>query len=219
MFSTAPSFGTAWRVGCAAAIAVALAPVAGCSSDDASRHGMDHDSASPTAAASTSSAATGQPSVAAAFNDDDVMFASMMIAHHQQAVVMSDLLLTKDGIPAELVALALKIKEAQAPEIARLNGLLSSWGQDPDQPAHHHMTEGMMSQEYLDSLATATDVGAAKLYLTGMIEHHQGAVTMARDEVADGRSANAIQLAKRIIASQKREITAMSDLLKRVQGA
>lgn len=217
MLTTTPSFGRAWRVALAAVIAIALAPVAGCSTtNDANMPGMNHGSTSPTPAAST---ATGQPSVVEAFNDDDVMFASMMIAHHQQAVVMSDLLLAKDGIPTELVALAQKIKEAQAPEIARLSGLLASWGQDPSQPTHHHMTEGMMSQEYLDSLATATEAEAAKLYLTGMIEHHQGAVSMARDQVADGRSANAIQLAKRIITSQKREIAAMGDLLKRVQGA
>lgn len=46
---------------------------------------------------------------------------------------------------------------------------------------------GMMSQADMDALKNASGVQAAKLYLTGMITHHQGALTMAQDEVKNGQ--------------------------------
>jgi uncharacterized protein (DUF305 family) len=60
-----------------------------------------------------------------------VKFASMMIPHHNQAIEMSDILLAKDDIDAEVTALAQKIKVAQGPEVAQMSGWLVGWGEDP----------------------------------------------------------------------------------------
>ena len=44
--------------------------------------------------------------ISADHNDADIMFAQMMIPHHQQAVEMSEMLLAKEGIPAQVVEFA-----------------------------------------------------------------------------------------------------------------
>ena len=44
--------------------------------------------------------------ISADHNDADIMFAQMMISHHQQAVEMSEMLLAKEGIPAQVVEFA-----------------------------------------------------------------------------------------------------------------
>ena len=44
--------------------------------------------------------------ISADYNDADIMFAQMMIPHHQQAVEMSEMLLAKEGIPAQVVEFA-----------------------------------------------------------------------------------------------------------------
>ena len=64
--------------------------------------------------------------------------------------------------------------------------------------------------------AEASGAGAAKLFLTGMIEHHRGAVAMAQQEVADGQNPEATTLARAIAASQQAEIEEMTTLLARL---
>lgn len=141
------------------------------------------------------------------------MFAQMMIPHHAQAVEMSDMILKKQDIPpAEVTALATRIKEAQGPEIEKMTGWLKSWG-EPTQMASGHSMNGMMGAEDMTKLDTAQGVEAAKLFLTQMIAHHQGAVTMARTETTDGRDAEAVQLSKDIVSAQEAEIKEMQTLL------
>ncbi|GMA32342.1 hypothetical protein GCM10025875_23340 [Litorihabitans aurantiacus] len=72
---------------------------------------------------------------------------------------------------------------------------------------------GMLSEEELGALADATGADADRLFLEGMIAHHEGAVAMAQDEVDGGRDADAIALAQEIITAQEEEITTMNDLL------
>lgn len=59
------------------------------------------------------------------------MFAQMMIPHHKQAVEMSEMLLAKEGIPAQVVEFAQGVIDAQGPEIDRMNAMLEAWGQQP----------------------------------------------------------------------------------------
>jgi uncharacterized protein (DUF305 family) len=65
----------------------------------------------------------------------------------------------------------------------------------------------------MDALEQATGTEAAKLFLTGMVKHHQGAITMAQQQVANGQNPEAVALAKRIITDQQAEITTMNQLL------
>ena len=65
---------------------------------------------------------------------------------------------------------------------------------------------GMMSQEDMTALEEAQGTEAARLYLEQMTAHHEGAVDMARDEVADGQNPHAIALAEQITNDQEAEI-------------
>ncbi|WCI07940.1 DUF305 domain-containing protein [Arthrobacter sp. OVS8] len=189
----------------AAAIAAVIA-LAGCSagssSSGSSMPGMDH---------STGSAMPG-PNAAADHNGSDTMFAQAMIPHHAQAVEMSDIILKKQGVDARITALATKIKAAQAPEIDKMTGWLGDWDEPTQAPGGHSMT-GMMSGDDLTKLDAAQGTDAAKLFLSQMIAHHEGAVEMANAEVRSGKNAEAVQLAKDIAASQTTEIADMKDLI------
>ncbi|MCU1548297.1 MAG: hypothetical protein JWO29_1248 [Arthrobacter sp.] len=204
----------------ATAIAGALA-LAGCSTDPSAP------SAAPSSSATSASAMPGMdhgpgmmsssaPAAAADHNAADTMFAQMMIPHHTQAVQMSDMMLKKQDLPAEVTALATKIKAAQGPEIEKMTGWLTSWNEPTAAPSGHSMgggMEGMMGEEDLKKLDAAQGTDAAKLFLTQMIAHHEGAVMMARTESTDGKNPEAVQLSKDIVSSQEAEIQEMQDLL------
>ncbi|SKC60849.1 DUF305 domain-containing protein [Krasilnikoviella flava] len=193
----------------ALALAVVV-PLAACAADDGGGHdmaGMSGGSSSPSATA------PGDPSEAAV-NDADVMFAQMMVPHHEQAVEMSDTLLAKDGVGPELVDLAQQIKAAQGPEIETLTGWLADWGADPAPGGTTgHGMGGMMSAEDMQALDDATGADAERLFLEQMVEHHEGAVEMARAEVADGADAGAVEMARSVVDAQTDEIRLMQELL------
>ena len=178
--------------------------------------------ATPSATESATSSATGSAEeVSAEHNDADVMFAQMMIPHHQQAVEMSEMLLAKDDVPAEVAAFAQKVIDAQGPEIERMNSMLTAWGQDPVdtdgmdgmEGMDHGGMSGMMSEEDMAALEQAQGTEAARLYLEQMTAHHKGAVDMAKDEAKDGQNPQAVQLAEQVIADQEAEITEMQQML------
>ena len=180
------------------------------------------DTATPSATESATISATGTAEeVSAEHNDADVMFAQMMIPHHQQAVEMSEMLLAKDEIPAEVTAFAQKVIDAQGPEIERMNSMLTVWGEDPVdmgdmgdmEGMDHGGMSGMMSEEDMADLEQAQGTEAARLYLEQMTTHHKGAVDMAKDEAKDGQNPQAVQLAEQVIADQEAEITEMEQML------
>lgn len=147
-------------------------------------------------------------------NEADVMFASMMIVHHQQAIEMSDIVLAKTGIAPEVVELAEAIKAAQRPEIELLRGWLDDWGAESvDGVGGMDHGDGMMTDDDLAALAGADGAEASPLFLEQMIVHHRGALEMAKAEVDAGRNADAVELARTIIAAQTGEIERMQDLL------
>ncbi|GAA2174886.1 hypothetical protein GCM10009846_22560 [Agrococcus versicolor] len=188
----------------AATTAAALALV-GCSQqaqDDDGMDGMDHGSGSSSESSN------------ADFNDADAMFASMMIPHHEQAVEMSEMLLAKDDVPADVADLAQRIMDAQAPEIDTMNTWLDEWGVDASEhEGMDHGDDGMMSDDEMAELEDATGPDASRIYLEQMIEHHEGAITMAEDEVADGQNPDAVDLAQTIVDTQQAEIEEMQQLL------
>lgn len=175
------------------------------------------DPGTPSAASSAGSTAAATPA-AGPHNQADVTFTTMMIPHHRQAVMMSDLVIAKPGLDQKITDLATRIKTAQAPEISQMTGWLVGWGTDPSaSPAMAGMggMDGMMSQAEMDGLQKTPSAEAAKLYLTGMIKHHQGAVAMARTELASGQNADAKRLATTIVTTQQAEISEMQKLLAR----
>lgn len=167
----------------------------------------------------SSSSSTSQES--AAHNDADVMFAQMMIPHHQQAVEMSDIVLAKEGISPEVMDLATRIKDAQAPEIETMTGWLEAWGEpkamDGGMEGHSmdgmDSMEGMLSEDQMAELESAEADDASRMFLETMTAHHEGAVAMAEEEIENGENPDAIALAEAIVAAQEAEIEEMQELL------
>ncbi|MFJ6110944.1 DUF305 domain-containing protein [Dietzia maris] len=158
----------------------------------------------------------------------DVMFVRMMIPHHEQAIEMSDIILAKSDIPADITALAEKIKAEQAPEIDQMTAWLDQWGQPPGPRDGHRghggggmpvmgndmsMMDGMLSADELQRLFDAEGTDAARLYLEQMIAHHEGAIDMAQGEVSDGTYQPTVDLARSIIDTQQQEIARMREML------
>jgi len=71
----------------------------------------------------------------------------------------------------------------------------------------------MMSQQDMDAMKNASGADASTLFLTQMIQHHQGAITMATTEIEQGKATDAVALAKKIAAAQTAEIATMKQLL------
>ena len=194
-------------LGVAAMAAVSLA-ACGDSSDSSSSpmSGMNQTSAAATASAD------------AAFNDADVSFAQGMIPHHQQAVEMAKLAATRAS-GADVKKLAQQIEAAQGPEITTMTGWLTAWGKPTAAPSMGNMNTadggmpGMMSDADMTKLKAASGAAFDKQFLTMMIAHHQGAITMSKDELAKGSNSDAKTLAQKIITAQQAEIDTMNGLL------
>ena len=180
-----------------------------------------HDMSSGSMPGSTSM--TGMPTApapsggtAAAHNQADITFASSMVPHHQQAVEMADLALAQASNPT-VKQLATQIKAAQDPEIQTMTGWLTAWGATP-MPSGHNMggmgMDGMMTDQDMADLKKATGAAFDRMWLQMMVKHHQGAVAMAKTQLAQGAYPDAKTLAQAVIDGQTKEIATMTDLLK-----
>jgi uncharacterized protein (DUF305 family) len=144
-----------------------------------------------------------------------------MIQHHRQAVEMAELADTRASSD-DVKALATKIKKAQIPEIDTMSGWLESWGEkvpegmdgmdgmdhgnSPDMP-------GMLDDQQMQGLESASGTAFDTAFLTRMIEHHEGAVEMAETEKKQGSYEPAKGLADDVITTQTAEITQMREML------
>ncbi|GGI46183.1 uncharacterized protein (DUF305 family) [Agromyces flavus] len=151
----------------------------------------------------------------------DVMFAQMMIPHHEQAIEMSQFILADDGVRPEVLQLALDIEAAQAPEIELMESWLDEWGV-PSMGGDGRGAAGgmggsgmggMLSDAEMDELESADGAEAERLYLEGMIEHHEGAIAMAERHQDRGEDDDVLELSASIIVSQAAEIERMEGLL------
>lgn len=111
--------------------------------------------------------------------------------------------------------LATQIKNAQQPEIETMRGWLTDWGQPTmsSSGGMDHGGDGMGTMEEMQELDQADAAAGQKMYLQMMVKHHQGAIRMARDEIAQGKNPQAIELARTIDTTQQAEITKMNELL------
>ena len=149
----------------------------------------------------------------------DVAFAQAMIPHHEQALQMVAMTEGRDLSP-DFAHLTEHVHDAQQPEIETMSGWLEEWGEDvPGLHAHHHGMEGMkgmagmMTEDDLAALDAAGRSGFERMWLQMMIEHHEGAVEMARTEIAEGEYGPAVDLAESIVESQTHEIDEMRAML------
>lgn len=174
----------------------------------------DQRTATPLPAPTNAAGAT-LPAAQGEHNAADAMFVEMMRVHHEQALTLSDLVLAKDGIDPRVRTLAEQIKAAQTPEIDQMRGWLAGWGIAPGSMGDHsaHM-DGMVSEADLGRLKAAGAAEGQRLFLEFMIAHHEGAVTMAQDQLRQGTNGQAKELSGAIIGTQKKEIGQMRALLK-----
>lgn len=199
------------RLGAAVLSLVSLTVVAACgsSSDAGSGHHMSMMS-------TTSPRSTSPAPAAASFNDADVRFATQMIPHHEQAVQMSKLAASRASSD-QVKQLAAQIEKAQAPEIDQMSTWLRDWGKPvPTTMGGHDMSSmmpGMMSAQDMADLMVATGAQFDRMFLTMMIAHHEGAVQMARTEIAQGKNPEVKKLAQQIVTSQTTEIATMKTML------
>jgi uncharacterized protein (DUF305 family) len=156
---------------------------------------------------------TGEP---AGFNADDVAFATNMIPHHQQAVDLSALAPERSTDP-ELLELATRISAAQQPEIETLKVFLVQWKENTDTGSGHGghggTMQGMVDEATMTRLESLSGAEFDTLWLESMISHHQGAIEMAKAEIANGENVDAKRLAQTIIDTQQAEIGQMKQML------
>ncbi|WP_308116854.1 DUF305 domain-containing protein [Pseudonocardia sp. WMMC193] len=186
-----------------------------------------------TEAPATSTAAPTSSVTAAAHNAADTAFVQGMIPHHTQAVRMSEMAAQQAGND-QVKQLATRIQQAQGPEIQQLRGFLAAWGEPETASAgaggmdHSGMGHGagampmpegmggMMTDQQMQQLGQATGTSFDRMFLQMMVEHHNGAIQMAKTELADGQNPDAKALAQKIIEAQQAEITEMQNLLSTV---
>lgn len=151
----------------------------------------------------------------------DVRFMQGMIGHHAQAVEMTALLASRTTSDA-MRTLARRIEVSQADEITMMQRWLEARGQEIPGPHAHHMAgatlmPGMLTQAEMDRLAAATGDAFDRLFLEGMIKHHEGALVMVKELFATpgaGQESEIFAFASDVDADQRMEIDRMRGMLK-----
>ena len=174
--------------------------------------GQTNKTLSPAAAAITPRAPT----------EADISFMQGMIMHHAQAVEMVDLLRPR-GHDKALQSLGQRISISQTDEINFMKQWLVDHGQTVSM-GHGHMDHmagmalmpGMLSPEQMKTLAKSTGRAFDHLFLTGMIQHHNGALIMVDDLFATpgaGQDNVLYDFATDIDNTQRAEINIMKAML------
>lgn len=146
-------------------------------------------------------------------NSADVSYARMMIEHHSQALEMTELAPDR-AESAQVRKLAERIGAAQGPEISAMKGWLKNHGKTEKSDGHEHGSmPGMATDAQLAKLRAAQGKAFDQLFLTLMITHHDGAVTMATDVKGQGNNIQIEEMADEVVAQQTSEVTRMRDML------
>jgi len=145
---------------------------------------------------------------------NEVMFAQMMIPHHKQAVSISETAIKKSQNQA-ILRLSRQIKNAQNSEISQMTYWLKATNSSMTMD-HDMKMSGMLSIKELASLKSLIGTEFDRAFLALMIKHHQGALEML-DLISDSKNAEAKALSKAIDSAQRKEITSMKQLLKKLK--
>jgi uncharacterized protein (DUF305 family) len=159
------------------------------------------------------------------YTDADVQFMQGMIHHHSQAIQMVAMIAAHTKTP-ELIAMGQKIQLSQSGEIDSMKGWLTARKQtvpmmNPDGTVMDHgdmpMMPGMLTPEQMKTLDAARGPAFDELFLTGMIQHHKGALKMVADlrEAGGGKEPNIGDFLNEVDNDQRMEIVRMYGLLGR----
>jgi uncharacterized protein (DUF305 family) len=158
----------------------------------------------------------------------DVQFMQGMIMHHEQAVEMTALIPSHTE-NKKLQLLGSRISSSQTDEIRLMQRWLAVWGQPvsmamtgmPGMDKSGHampLMPGMLTAEQMAALRKSKGAEFDHLFLTGMIQHHQGALTMVKDlfdTAGAGQDANVFNFATDVDTGQQAEIRIMQSMLEK----
>ena len=155
----------------------------------------------------------------------DVKFMQDMIMHHDQAVEMTALIESHTQ-NKELRSLGLRISRSQSDEINFMKRWLAARGEPTaapmpqthgmHMPDHHMLMPGMLTVKQMDALKKASGEEFDRLFLKGMIQHHNGALTMVKDlfdSAGAGQDAELFNFATDVDNGQRAEIKVMQTML------
>jgi uncharacterized protein (DUF305 family) len=153
----------------------------------------------------------------ALYTEADVRFMQGMIAHHAQAIYMSRMAVAHHAGP-KLLKLANKIDQSHVAEIRLMQEWLKANGQFVTDTSswHHMMMQGMLTSEQIAQLDAAKGADFDRLYLTYMIQHHEGALKMVTDLFATPRAGQDVDVsvfANDVTVVQTAEIGVMRQML------
>lgn len=156
----------------------------------------------------------------------DVRFMQGMIHHHAQAIEMVNLMAARTKMPA-MLSLGERINVSQRDEIAMMQNWLREHHESAPDPLPHlgmdmgdhdmPMMPGMLTKAQMDALAAAKGAEFDRLFLTGMIQHHEGALTMVKELFGTSGAANntaIFRFASDVDADQRAEIVRMRAMLR-----
>jgi uncharacterized protein (DUF305 family) len=156
------------------------------------------------------------------YTPEELMFLTHMIVHHQQALDMAALVPARSE-REEFVRFARYVDGSQRSEIDQMQALLKLAAERGLEAPHHEMTgdppmAGMLSKAQMAALAAAQGAEFERLWLEGMIYHHQGALDMGRElqqeEFTAGRQPFGLDtLVDDILVVQRMEIAKMKGWL------
>ncbi|HXV61415.1 MAG TPA: DUF305 domain-containing protein [Vicinamibacteria bacterium] len=154
------------------------------------------------------------------FSEADVRFMQGMISHHAQALDMTELLVSRSNSEA-MQQLGKRIELSQEDEIQMMQEWLRERGQEVTSVDAHHahgakLMPGMLTPEEMKELEAARGEKFDDLFLRYMIKHHQGALDMVEELLAEQGAAQDSQLfafTSDITADQTMEIDRMDAML------
>lgn len=155
----------------------------------------------------------------------DVQFMQGMIMHHAQAVEMTALIESHTE-NKELRSLGARISHSQSDEMKFMKRWLTARGEPDSLPMHHMpgmdmskhemLMPGMLTAKQMDALKNAKGAEFDQLFLRGMIQHHNGALTMVKDlfdTAGAGQDAELFNFATEVDSGQRAEIRIMQTML------
>jgi uncharacterized protein (DUF305 family) len=154
------------------------------------------------------------------YTEADIRFMQGMISHHAQALEMTALIASRTSRD-EMKKLGLRIELSQDDEIKMMQGWLRARGQEVTEVHAHHahgatLMPGMLTTEEMDRLEAAAGVEFDRLFLELMIKHHQGALIMVEDLLAQpgaAQDSDIFAFTSDIVADQSMEIRRMGAML------
>jgi uncharacterized protein (DUF305 family) len=173
--------------------------------------------------------AVAKPKAGYPYTEADVQFMAGMIGHHAQALVMAGWAPTH-GANSSVRTLAERIINGQQDEIATMQRWLRDRGQTVPEPGatgtkmkmkmggaeHEMLMPGMLTEAQMKELDRARGSDFDRLFLTYMIQHHRGAVSMVNDLFGTkgaAREETTFKLANDVSVDQTTEIARMERML------